>query len=118
MQTVTQCKECDSTDLKWHSGLRNKGGVQDGRLRMHEIEAIFYLGCEFCGETLQVVDGDKVAVFLNNSASEMINASIHQLELLLAENQTTYGASERPFKVVESDCIAARIEALKATLKK
>lgn len=97
MNKVTQCSECGSTDLKWRCGQKNLSGVVDGRLRMHEVGTEFYLGCEFCNETLQVVDGDKVAVFLNNAASEMINASIHQLELLLAENQTTYGASERPF---------------------
>ena len=67
MKKVTQCKECNSTDLKWHSGLRNKGSVVDGRLCINDIEAIFYLGCEFCSETLQVVDGEKVAEHLNDS---------------------------------------------------
>ena len=41
-----------------------------------------------------------------------IDTRIHELERLLALNQTTYGASERPFNVVESDAIKERIAVL------
>ena len=117
MQKFTQCRECGSNLLKWHCSQKNLSGVQGGLLRMHDVGTEFYLGCDVCSETLQVVSGDQVEEFLNNAAAEVVKAEIKQLELLLANHQTTYGSSERPFKVVESDDIKARIEALKIKLK-
>ncbi len=59
-----KCPECDGYDLRWYSGLKNNGGAQDGRIKMHEVSSIFYLGCHFCSKTIRIVDGDKVAEFL------------------------------------------------------
>jgi hypothetical protein len=67
MQKLTQCSACGSKSLKWHCGQKNLSGVQDGLFRMHEVGTEFYLGCEACSETLQVVSGDQVAEHLNNS---------------------------------------------------
>jgi len=66
IQKVTQCSECGSKNLKWHCGQKKLSGVQDGLLRMHDVETEFCLGCEACSETLQVVSGDRVAEHLNN----------------------------------------------------
>ena len=58
------CPNCDSTNLSWISSVKTNG-VVDGRLRAHEVQPIFVLGCDECSETLQVVDGDKVASLVN-----------------------------------------------------
>lgn len=65
-----ECPECDSPELRWHAGTKNIGGVQDGRIRMSEVVPIFFLGCEFCGETIKVIEGDEVAEFLNSLQDE------------------------------------------------
>lgn len=61
-----ECPECDSPELRWHAGVKNVGGVQDGRIRMSGVTPIFFLGCEFCGETVKVISGNEVAEFLNS----------------------------------------------------
>ena len=47
----------------------------------------------------------------------MLKGALAELEGLLCNHQTVYGSSERPFKVVESVDIQARIEAIKVELK-
>lgn len=46
-----------------------------------------------------------------------IKGGIRELEHLLAHHQTKYGSSERPFLVVESDDIRARIDVLNRQLR-
>ncbi|MDD4865175.1 MAG: hypothetical protein PHE38_14350 [Alishewanella agri] len=70
MKKIIECYKCGSEDLKWNCSQKNLIGVADGRLRLHEVGTDFYLACAFCNETLQVVDGDKVAEFLNNSMKD------------------------------------------------
>lgn len=67
MKKITQCRACGSQELKWQCGQRNKTGVQNGLLSMHDVTTEFFLECESCNETLQVVSGDKVAAYLNQS---------------------------------------------------
>jgi len=68
--TTTNCPECGSRELTWHAGTKNYGGVQDGRICMHEVGPIFYLGCGDCHETIHVIDGDKVAKRLTEMQAE------------------------------------------------
>ena len=54
-----RCKECGSLDTKWHCSHENtSGGVVDGRLCMHDIKTVFFLGCEYCSATLKVIGSD------------------------------------------------------------
>jgi hypothetical protein len=64
------CKNCGGTELSWTSSCKNYSGVQDGLLKLNEIGAIFILGCEECSETLKIVDGDRIAEFLNSISYE------------------------------------------------
>lgn len=57
----TSCRSCGSRHLTWHARAQNRGGVQDGRISMHEVRVIFVLGCDECSETLRIGDGDAVA---------------------------------------------------------
>lgn len=63
-----KCGECGSADLEWHCSQDTNSGVVDGRLRMHEIHTIFYLGCNACSETLKIINGDEVAAMLTQAA--------------------------------------------------
>lgn len=67
LEMPAKCKECGGSELAWFASLRNSGTAQDGRLRLHEVQPIFVLGCEECSETLMVVHGDEIAGILNRS---------------------------------------------------
>lgn len=67
MSTIS-CKNCGGNDLRWHCSPICRRGVQDGRLRMSEIDCVFALGCEDCSETLRTVSGDIVAQHLTDLA--------------------------------------------------
>jgi hypothetical protein len=66
--TVRECTECGSKDLKWHCTQDTNSGVVDGRLRMHDVHTLFYLGCEHCSETLHTISGDDVATVMTDTA--------------------------------------------------
>lgn len=58
------CPSCGSSDIEWHCGHTTNSGVQDGRLRMHDVTTVFFLGCNSCSETIRTVSGDDVAQLL------------------------------------------------------
>ncbi len=66
----SECKECGGTSLTWFAQSENKSGVQEGRLRTHEVSSVFVLGCDDCSETLRVVSADKIAALLNKPAAQ------------------------------------------------
>jgi hypothetical protein len=68
MEIPKECRECGDEELKWFAGVQNVGGCVDGRLRLHEVQPIFYLGCECCSETMLVVHADEIAALLNAQA--------------------------------------------------
>jgi formate-dependent nitrite reductase cytochrome c552 subunit len=59
------CPNCDSEDLRWAVAIQNASPVLDGRLMMHDIRIIGYLGCEECSETVQTVNQDELEAMLN-----------------------------------------------------
>lgn len=63
-----ECRECGGSSLSWFADRQNNSGVQDGRLRMHDVRGIFVLGCDDCSATLAVVSADKIADHLNTRA--------------------------------------------------
>lgn len=68
---IDVCPECEQSEyLQWNCSTRTTGGVPQGRLNSNEVIPIFYLGCEYCSETLGVVDGDDVAELLTEQQSE------------------------------------------------
>lgn len=59
------CPECGEKKLTWSPHPKKLTGVADGRLRMNEVTAVFYLACDFCSETLiPEVDLETVAAAL------------------------------------------------------
>ena len=60
----SKCAECGSTDIGWHSDVEVNNSVVQGRLNTNDIKPIFYLGCNYCSETLQIVSGDDLAAEL------------------------------------------------------
>lgn len=59
-----KCKSCGSEKLTWFPSMRNTSGVQDGRLRMHDVTCDFVLGCDECSDTVTVMNADTVAMVL------------------------------------------------------
>lgn len=65
LQNMT-CPECKTNEgITWHSHIMPvRGAPQDGQLRTHDMKPMFYIGCDFCSETLGVVDASTVAAIL------------------------------------------------------
>ena len=61
------CTDCGSAALFWQAGNIVRNGVQDGRLKLNEVQCQFVLGCERCSETLAVVSADRLADVLNGN---------------------------------------------------
>lgn len=61
----TECKECGSSQLTWQNSIVNRSGVQQGRLNTHDVECLFFLGCDECSETLMTIGANKVASLMN-----------------------------------------------------
>lgn len=83
MKIIDTCRHCGAGNdqLRWHCGKRNTSGVVDGRLRMHDVSTIFYLGCEQCSETLQVVSGDTIAELLNANKPKTVEPPVTELQV-------------------------------------
>jgi len=64
-----ECPECGSAETEWHCAQTTNSGVVDGRLRMHDVSTVFYLGCNHCSETIRTVSGDDVAQWMNTAAN-------------------------------------------------
>lgn len=55
-----KCKSCGSTRLTWFAQNYTTSGVQDGRLRMSEVQTRFVMGCDECSDTLGSMTADEV----------------------------------------------------------
>lgn len=67
------CPECGSTETEWHCGHTTNSGLQDGRLRMHDVSTVFFLGCCCCSETIRTVRGDELARLMTEAANARYN---------------------------------------------
>lgn len=72
------CKNCGSSDLTWDDGVQNLSGVQDGRMKLNEMQAILILGCEQCSETIVVVPVSVITDFLNKHKYELMEEVVRQ----------------------------------------
>lgn len=63
------CPECGSNETEWHCGHEKNCDVVDGRLRMHDIGTVFFLGCSGCSETIRTVRGDELARLMTEAAN-------------------------------------------------
>lgn len=61
MYSKTECPECGENKLSWQAYNVNKTGVTEGRLRTNDVGCNFILGCDYCCETIMVIDADKIA---------------------------------------------------------
>lgn len=75
MKHIYQCKHCESTSLSWNTSIRSTVNAPDGKLRAHEMECVFYLGCDYCSATLQTVRADDVAISLQGLLRTAIAAA-------------------------------------------
>lgn len=56
------CPECGGQDLVWTAVTRNTGPVQNGRLSMHDVEAVACLGCQECSATVRIRPIDQMTL--------------------------------------------------------
>lgn len=68
--TITTCRHCGGHALTWATSIVNRSNVQQGRLNTHDVECVFYLGCDTCSETLAMFSADRVADVVNARAAE------------------------------------------------
>lgn len=61
------CPECGSTDTEWNCTQTTNSGVVDGRLRMHDISTVFFLGCNCCSTTIRTVRGEELAAMMTKA---------------------------------------------------
>lgn len=66
---ITACKDCGSTSLTWQTSIVNRSNVQQGRLNTHDVDCVFFLGCDHCSETLATASADNVASLMNKSTT-------------------------------------------------
>lgn len=66
MKFKNKCPKCGGENLTWDQTSRNKSGVVEGRLRTNEVTVVFFLGCNECSATVQVVSCDGIVAHLNN----------------------------------------------------
>lgn len=67
MKRFTHCNDCGSDDLEWFSKTHTNSGVQDGILCLGEVTTIYFLGCNNCSETLQLMNEDQMLTFINGA---------------------------------------------------
>jgi hypothetical protein len=63
------CPECGGTDTEWHCSQYTNSGVENGRLRLHEVGTRFFLGCNLCSATIRTISGDKLARLMTEAAN-------------------------------------------------
>lgn len=71
----TTCPNCRSNKLAWHCTTTNNSDVQNGRLRLHEVDVLFYIGCDECSETVHVESGNKIAARLNKDWPRLVEVA-------------------------------------------
>jgi hypothetical protein len=67
----THCRECESTNLVWDQTPHKLTDVVNGRLTMHDVETLFYLGCLGCGATLAHLSPDQLTEILNQPSTRV-----------------------------------------------
>lgn len=69
MKFKNKCPECGGENLTWDTVNRNKSNVVEGRLRTNEVTVDFFLGCDKCSATLQIVACDGIVAHLNSQTA-------------------------------------------------
>ena len=69
---VAACPECGGTDTEWHYSQYTTSGVENGRLRPHEVDTRFFLGCNSCSATIRIISGDKLVQLMTKATNAEI----------------------------------------------
>ncbi len=78
-----RCRNCDSENLEWGVYTLNSGGAVDGRLKMHDFQCEFFLGCQDCSETILVVSADDIANVLPKTSQNNLKLTAAATDLLI-----------------------------------
>lgn len=69
MKPITSCSHCSSGLLSYFISHKGIDGVCDGRVKYNEISTLAILGCNECGETLQILQEHEIEALLNERFS-------------------------------------------------
>lgn len=75
------CPACGSDGLFWQEALKQNLSVPDGRLRLSDVSARFVLGCEYCSETVLVLEGFEAIEILRTLQGQLEQAEARAAEL-------------------------------------
>lgn len=70
-----KCKSCGSEKLTWAPYFFTTSGVQDGRLRLNDVQCKFVLGCDECSDDVESLSADAVMQSLVVFAKTMSHQS-------------------------------------------
>lgn len=65
-----KCKNCGTDGSTWIVSTRISTGaigIPDGRFKMNDIVPIAFLACNYCSETLKVIESEEIEAILNRS---------------------------------------------------
>lgn len=62
---INHCSNCGSDDLFIDYRIVNESDVPDGKLRVSDVSVIYFLGCNYCSETLDVVNSEQMMGLIN-----------------------------------------------------
>lgn len=65
LSETVACPNCTSTNSEWFVHAINGSTVVDGRLQMHDIRVMAFLGCLDCSETIRSINEDEINAVLN-----------------------------------------------------
>jgi hypothetical protein len=65
MYSKIECPECGESRLSWGTHQTVTGSIVQGRLNTSDVKCVFILGCDYCSETIMVVDADTLAVAMS-----------------------------------------------------
>jgi len=72
---MMRCKNCGSQFASWDGTVTivnpSPAGPGDGRLKIHELTATFYIACDECSETLRTFTLDELVHLLNTWTQPM-----------------------------------------------
>ena len=73
--TCPSCKT--SKGVGWHSAIETPNEIVDGCFRSHDIKPIFFAACEYCSETIKIVNSDEIAFMLTTFTDSLVASEVN-----------------------------------------
>jgi len=96
--TCPSCKT--SKGVGWHSAIETPNEIVDGCFRSHDIKPIFFAACEYCSETIKIVNSDEIAFMLTTFTDSLVASEVNaDKALAIARKEQRHACAViRPYK--------------------